>query len=85
MNKIISFPHMSYYYIPIKYIIKKITKCEVLIPEKNSKQTVSLGSKYSHSDVCMPFKYNLGNYINALNDRLRYISLIKKMVDCTKR
>ena len=67
MNKIISFPHMSYYYIPIKYIIKKITKCEVLIPEKNSKQTVSLGSKYSHSDVCMPFKYNLGNYINALN------------------
>lgn len=67
MNKIISFPHMSYYYIPLKYIIKNITKCEVLIPESNSPNTVSLGTKYSPNDVCMPFKYNLGNYINALN------------------
>ena len=67
MNKIISFPHMSYYYIPIKYIIKNITKCEVLIPESNSPNTVYLGAKYSPNDICMPFKYNLGNYINSLN------------------
>ena len=67
MNKVISFPHMSYYYIPVKYIINNITKCKVLIPESNSQNTVSLGAKYSPNDVCMPFKYNLGNYINALN------------------
>ena len=66
MNKIISFPHMSYYYIPIKYIIKNITKCEILIPKNNSPNTALLGSKYSPNDVCMPFKYNLGNYIDAL-------------------
>lgn len=67
MNKIISFPHISYYYIPIRYIIRNITKCEILIPESNSLNTVSIGAKYSPNDVCMPFKYNLGNYINALN------------------
>ena len=67
MNNIIAFPHMSYYYIPIKYVIKKITQSEVLIPAPNSKETISLGSKYSPNDVCMPFKYNLGNYLNALN------------------
>lgn len=67
MNKLISFPHMGFYYIPIKYIIKKITKCDVIIPPLNNPDTVSLGSKYSPNDICMPFKYNLGNYINALN------------------
>ena len=68
MNKIISFPHLGNYYIPIKYIVEKITKCKTIIPPKNDKQTIELGSKYSLNDICMPFKYNLGNYINALNN-----------------
>lgn len=67
MNKIISFPHLGEYYIPIKYIIKKITNCNIIVPPKNTKKTIELGSKYSPSDICMPFKYNLGNYIEALN------------------
>ena len=67
MNKIISFPHLGDYCIPINYLIKKITNCEVIIPPKNTKKTIELGSKYSPDDICMPFKYNLGNYIEALN------------------
>lgn len=66
MNKIISFPHLGNYYIPIKYVIKKITKCNIIVPSKNNKKTIEIGSKYSPSDICMPFKYNLGNYIEAL-------------------
>lgn len=66
MNKIISFPHLGDYYIPIKYIVKKITNCNIIIPPKNNKKTIELGSKYSPDDICMPFKYNLGNYIDAL-------------------
>ncbi|MBQ2873382.1 MAG: hypothetical protein IJE89_05235 [Bacilli bacterium] len=66
MNKKISFPHLGDYYIPIKYIVEKITNCNIIIPPKNNKQTIELGSKYSPDDICMPFKYNLGNYINAL-------------------
>ncbi len=67
MTKIISFPHLGKYYIPIKYMVKKLTKCEIIIPEENNQKTISTGSKYSPDDICMPFKYNLGNYINALN------------------
>ena len=67
MNKIISFPHLGIYYIPIKYIVKKVTKCEVITPPLNNKETIILGSKYSPNDVCAPFKYNLGNYIKALD------------------
>lgn len=68
MNKIISFPHLGNYYIPISYVIKKITKCKLIIPPKNNKKTIELGSKYSPDDICMPFKYNLGNYLEGLNN-----------------
>ena len=68
MNKKISFPHMGNYYIPISYLITNITKCEVLIPPPITKKTLELGSVNSPDYVCVPFKYNLGNYIEALNN-----------------
>ena len=67
MNNKISFPHMGDYYIPIRYIIMKITRCEVITPTYNNANEIKIGSQYSPSEVCMPFKYNLGNYIDALN------------------
>lgn len=67
MNNIISFPHLAEYHIQFKYIIEKTTKCKVIIPPKNCQQTINIGSRYSPNDICTPFKYNLGNYINALN------------------
>jgi len=65
MNKI-SFPHIGSYYVVFKYLISKSTKQEVLVPPKITKKTIELGSKYSPDFVCVPFKYNLGNYIEAL-------------------
>jgi len=67
MTKIISFPHLGNYYIPIKYIIKNLSKCDVIVADKNNHQTITEGTKYSPDEICVPFKYNLGNYINALN------------------
>ena len=66
MREIISFPHIGSYYIPISYLIKKTTKQKVLIPKKITKTTIELGSRYSPDYVCVPFKYNLGNYIESL-------------------
>lgn len=68
MNNIISFPHLGNYYIPIKYLVSQVTKCKVLIPPQITKKTIDIGSKYSPDYVCVPFKYNLGNYIEALNN-----------------
>ena len=62
----ISFPHMGNYYVAISYLIKKITKQEVLIAPKITRKTIEIGSKYSPDFVCVPFKYNLGNYIESL-------------------
>lgn len=68
MTRVISFPHIGDYYIPIYYVVSHITRAKIIIPPKITKKTISLGSKYSPDYVCVPFKYNLGNYIEALED-----------------
>lgn len=68
MRKVISFPHLGYYHVVFKYFLTNATKCEVVVPPVSTKRTIELGSKYSPDFVCVPFKYNLGNYIEALED-----------------
>ena len=66
MKNKICFPNLGSYYIPIKYIIEKITNCEVIKIDETTNKTFEIGALYSPSDICMPFKYNLGNYIDGL-------------------
>ena len=66
MNKKITFPHIGNYYIPINYLITNICNTEVIIPPPITKKTIELGSKYSPDYVCVPFKYNLGNFIESI-------------------
>lgn len=66
MDRVISFPHLGNYYIVFDYFIRKATKCKVIVPPFTTKRTILLGGKYSPDYVCVPFKYNIGNYIEAL-------------------
>lgn len=68
MKKIISFPHLGNYCIPVKYLLEKLTNLKVIVPPPITKRTIELGNKYSPNDVCIPFKYNLGNFIEALDN-----------------
>lgn len=69
MSRVISFPHMGNYHIPIEAMLKLIFKnSKIMTPPKITKKTLDLGSKYSPDFVCVPFKYNLGNYIEALEN-----------------
>lgn len=67
-EKIISFPHLGDYYIPIKFLLTKLTKYKVIESPPITKKTIELGSKYSPNFVCIPFKYNLGNFIETLDN-----------------
>lgn len=67
MDKVISFPHLGYYYIVFNYFLSNACKCKVVVPPCSTKRTIELGAKYSPDFVCVPFKYNLGNYIEALD------------------
>jgi len=62
----ISFPHMGSYYPAFKSLMENLG-AQVLVPPPISKKTVELGTRYAPEFACLPFKINLGNFIEALN------------------
>lgn len=71
--KAITFPHMGNYYVAVEFLIKHTLNMKILIPPPITKRTLQLGSKYSPDFICVPFKYNLGNYIEALEKGANYL------------
>lgn len=65
-KKVLAFPQMGNYHIPVKYLFKHIFSCEIMAPPPITTKTIELGSKYSPDFVCTPFKYTLGTFIEAL-------------------
>ncbi len=64
-KKIVSFPRMGNISIPVKALLQTIG-AQVYLPPENNRQTLSLGVKNSSESICLPYKLNLGNYIQAL-------------------
>ena len=61
-----SCPHMGNYYIATA-TLAGLFGDEVIIPPPITKKTLELGAKYSPESACIPFKYTLGNFIEALD------------------
>lgn len=66
MNKYISFPHLGDYSHFVKPLIENVTNLKVNIAPPITKKTLEIGSMHSPDFICLPFKYNMGNYIEAL-------------------
>lgn len=73
MNVKISFPQLGDYSTPISFLLRKCIDGEVFKPLPITKRTLELGSKYAPDSVCIPFKYNLGNFIESLANGCNYI------------
>ncbi len=64
---VFSFPHMGDYHVPIARLLENMFPAgRVLVPPPITKKTIELGSRYSPDFICAPFKFNVGNYIEAL-------------------
>ncbi len=64
---VLSFPHMGAYHIPIAALLRTLFPGQTVRPAPvMTNRTIEVGSRYSPDFVCAPFKYNLGNYIEAL-------------------
>lgn len=73
---IVSFPRLGNYVYPIynmleRLVDKNITK--ILMPKTMTKATIELGSNASPDFVCLPFKYNMGNFIESLNQGANFL------------
>lgn len=64
-NRIVSFPRMGNLCIPVSAMLKTMG-ANVLLPPVNNVETLNHGIKHSVEAVCIPYKLNLGNYIQAL-------------------
>lgn len=63
----ISFPHMGDYSIVFTQLLRHLFPgATVFAAPPITQRTVELGARHSPDFVCSPFKYNLGNYIEAL-------------------
>ena len=55
---------------------------EPYIPPYTSKETLSLGIKYSPEAICMPYKLILGNFIQAIEGGADYVAMISSPGTC---
>jgi predicted nucleotide-binding protein (sugar kinase/HSP70/actin superfamily) len=61
----ITFPHIGNAYIAVKAMVEPLG-VDLVVPPKCNQRTLSLATKYSPEGVCIPFKLNLGNMIEAV-------------------
>ncbi|MEL7646815.1 MAG: 2-hydroxyglutaryl-CoA dehydratase [Sedimentibacter sp.] len=58
-------PHMGNVYIGVKTLFDGLG-IDYVIPPKNSKISLDIGSLHSPEEICLPFKIMIGNYIQAI-------------------
>ena len=80
-ERIVSFPHMGNVYIPVKAMLKTMG-ANVLIPPANNKETLTVGTRHSAETVCLPYKLNLGNYIQALESGANVLIMFQAPGTC---
>ena len=71
----VAFPHMGTIYVAWEMALKTMG-VEPYIPPYTSKKTLSLGTKKSPEAICLPYKLILGNFIEALEGGVDYVSMI---------
>ncbi len=65
-------PHMGQLDIACRGALRGLG-IDVVSPPRSSNVSLKLGARYSPELACLPFKVNLGNFIDALNDGTKMI------------
>ncbi|MBS3984663.1 MAG: hypothetical protein KGZ66_03530 [Selenomonadales bacterium] len=60
----VTFPHMGTLWLVLRALLENFGHT-VVVPPPVSSHTLALGAKYSPECVCLPFKVNVGNFLEA--------------------
>lgn len=77
----ITYPHMGSLNMILKTMFEGIN-IEVVEPPPVTNKTLSIGVKYSPEFVCLPYKINLGNFIEALENGADTIIMLGGIGPC---
>ena len=80
VNLKVSFPNMGNAWVPFKAFLESFPGIEVILPPSMSKNTISLGNKYSPNGSCLPFISNLGDFIGTLKKEA--VDVFLTLMDC---
>ncbi len=80
-KRVVAFPHMGNIYIPVSAMLKTMG-AEVLLPPENNSETLTIGTRHSIETVCLPYKLNLGNYIQALESGANVLLMFQAPGSC---
>ncbi|WP_425060109.1 hypothetical protein SCACP_07560 [Sporomusa carbonis] len=62
----VTYPHMGYLNIPVFNMLNNLGM-EVIEAPPISQKTLELGSLYSPEGVCLPYKINMGNFLESID------------------
>lgn len=77
----ITFPHLGNTYIAMKAMLNDLG-IETIVPPPMSKKTLEIGTSLSPEQICIPFKYNIGNYIEAIEKGADTICIVGGIGSC---
>ncbi len=77
----VTFPHMGVSWVGIRHLLSEIG-FDVVVPPTVTKRTLELGTKHSPEFICLPFKVNLGNYLEAIEDGAEIIFMVGGIGPC---
>ena len=66
-TRIVSFPKLGDYSVPLNILAERTLDCAVIDAPPITKKTVELGAKFSPDTVCTPFKIILGNFLQSID------------------
>lgn len=77
----VAFPHMGNSYIALSALLETLG-AEVITPPRPTRRTIELGSLHAPEFVCLPFKVNLGDNIQALEMGADTLAMVSGMWAC---
>lgn len=80
-DRVIAWPRMGRIDIPLKALLVSLG-ARVVIPPPNSNQALEIGVKNSIEGICLPYKFNLANYLMALEGGANTLMMFQAPGSC---
>jgi len=80
-DRIIAWPRMGRIDIPLKALLTNLG-AKIVIPPANSNEALEIGVKNSIEGICLPYKLNLANYIQALDGGANTLMMFQAPGSC---
>ncbi|NYB73560.1 2-hydroxyglutaryl-CoA dehydratase [Sedimentibacter hydroxybenzoicus DSM 7310] len=77
----VTFPHMGNVYLAAKALLDGLG-IDYVIPPKNNKEALDIGTLHSPEEMCLPFKLMIGNYVQAIQKGADTIIIVGSCGPC---